>query len=367
MIDYKILRELLNLADNEYFKKYIELIKSNKNTQQIRFITQKHHIIPKYYYRRNDLDIDNSPDNIINLTYTDHILAHCYLAMASIEPKDRYSNFIAVDKLCGEKYLKSKNITIRNLINSIDNSNADILNAYENRKIYMSELQKCRWKQLPLEVKKYKIERFNTTKGKVIMTNNMVEIRVNPCDIEIYEKQGFKKGRKISGVEKMRKSRKGQRAPNKGKKMSLTAKKKRSITFEKRKAEGKYINSFKRSEKCKEKISLANRDNVYVYKDDQIRRVKKFELDKFLEDGWIKGNPKAKTNMNKVVINDGINIYKVSKEEAKTLLESNPQLKRGSLKVWVNNGTENKLILQQEIDVYINDGWIRGLIKRKQK
>lgn len=36
----------------------------------------KHHIIPKCWYKMNNLSIDNSKDNLILLTYEDHIKVH---------------------------------------------------------------------------------------------------------------------------------------------------------------------------------------------------------------------------------------------------------------------------------------------------
>lgn len=36
----------------------------------------KHHIIPKCWYKMNGLDIDNSEENLVLLSYEDHILVH---------------------------------------------------------------------------------------------------------------------------------------------------------------------------------------------------------------------------------------------------------------------------------------------------
>ena len=42
--------------------------------------TEKHHIIPRFIYRDKNIDIDNSDDNIINLSIKNHILIHYYAA-----------------------------------------------------------------------------------------------------------------------------------------------------------------------------------------------------------------------------------------------------------------------------------------------
>ena len=80
----KLKEKLLSLGvflDNEYLDFYCTLIVNNKSTAIEKFKTQKHHIIPKTYYKLNSLNIDNSCDNIVNLLYSDHILAHYYLCL----------------------------------------------------------------------------------------------------------------------------------------------------------------------------------------------------------------------------------------------------------------------------------------------
>lgn len=65
--------------DNEYLDKYCELIEINKYTKKEKFKTQSHHIIPKCYYKLVGKEVDNSKENIVNLLYKNHILAHYYL------------------------------------------------------------------------------------------------------------------------------------------------------------------------------------------------------------------------------------------------------------------------------------------------
>lgn len=78
-------QKLLDLAifiDNEYLDKYICLINNNAKPY-IKFKTQKHHIIPRAYFKYNKLKLDNSKSNIVCLEYKDHILAHYYLYKCS--------------------------------------------------------------------------------------------------------------------------------------------------------------------------------------------------------------------------------------------------------------------------------------------
>lgn len=50
MLKDKLLSTFL-FEENEYFKKYVELIESNIKTKQQKFKTQKHHIIPRIAFQ----------------------------------------------------------------------------------------------------------------------------------------------------------------------------------------------------------------------------------------------------------------------------------------------------------------------------
>ena len=69
--------------DNEYLDMYVELINSNLCTKKEPYKTQVHHIIPKYYFKYFNKDIDNTAANKVNLLYKDHLLAHYYLYKCS--------------------------------------------------------------------------------------------------------------------------------------------------------------------------------------------------------------------------------------------------------------------------------------------
>lgn len=71
----------------EYFKAYIELILKNLTTKKEKFKTNRHHIIPRCYFKIKQLPVDNSSENIVNLQYADHLLAHYYLGNCIIDPK----------------------------------------------------------------------------------------------------------------------------------------------------------------------------------------------------------------------------------------------------------------------------------------
>lgn len=137
----KLKEKLLSLGifdDNEYLDFYCELVESNRNTKREKFKTQKHHIIPKCYYKVNNKEIDNSDSNCVNLLYKDHVLAHYYLCLFTINNRllKYYVDNAFLHLIKADASLKIK----------VDNFNLYTLNEYqkiyEEWKILNSALQK---------------------------------------------------------------------------------------------------------------------------------------------------------------------------------------------------------------------------------
>lgn len=100
-----ILLQLDVIEDNEYLDKYCELIEANKETEHIKGKTHKHHVIPKSYYKINNIDVNNTEDNLVNLLFKDHILAHYYLVLCSNNLDFKYANELAFSYLTNnDKY-----------------------------------------------------------------------------------------------------------------------------------------------------------------------------------------------------------------------------------------------------------------------
>ena len=96
---------------NNYFDLYWDLI--NSYQEGIKICDQYgelHHIIPKFYYKANDLKIDNSSNNLIYLLYRDHVLAHYYLfkALASNNSKYSQSAYFAVYQVFNSKHISMR-------------------------------------------------------------------------------------------------------------------------------------------------------------------------------------------------------------------------------------------------------------------
>lgn len=63
--------------DNGYLEKYLDLV--CKDEADISKGCERHHILPRSYFRELKQDIDNSLENLVLLKYRDHCLAHWYL------------------------------------------------------------------------------------------------------------------------------------------------------------------------------------------------------------------------------------------------------------------------------------------------
>lgn len=84
--------------DNYYLDLYCKLITENLKTLKIKNKTQQHHILPRYYYKSKNMIVDDSRNNLVNLAFRDHILAHYYLAECSSE-EFRYKNTYAIIRM----------------------------------------------------------------------------------------------------------------------------------------------------------------------------------------------------------------------------------------------------------------------------
>lgn len=94
-IRVQALKDIFNFpcfVHNNYFSSYVELMEKNSNTKPTKGKTQKHHMIPLSYFKisqrlknRKESEIYYNKfykkEGIINLTYSDHILAHYYLCL----------------------------------------------------------------------------------------------------------------------------------------------------------------------------------------------------------------------------------------------------------------------------------------------
>lgn len=109
--------------DNEYLDSYVKLVESNAVAESS-VGTQIHHILPRCYFLLINESIDNTKENLVVLSYKDHILAHYYLALCT-KSNLRYKLETAFIMLCN--------------FNSIEEFNPENLSSYQE--IYESVIK----------------------------------------------------------------------------------------------------------------------------------------------------------------------------------------------------------------------------------
>jgi len=203
-----IKEKLLSLnvvKDNKYLDEYCKLIESNKNTKREKFKTQKHHIIPRYYYRINNIDLDNSKENVVNLLYKDHFVAHLLLAMCSNSDLYCYNNFIALSYM-------SKKVTIKNLdylqseyeqcrercesynpmYNDIHKKHHDEVMRKKETRDKISSTMKRKVQERSLFTKEHRKNLTESMKNSVYVYNDLKITRIKPNELDKYLKDGWK-------------------------------------------------------------------------------------------------------------------------------------------------------------------------------
>lgn len=174
-----------HVVDNNYLDQYIELIVAHMHDPKVIKHTQSHHIIPVSYYTSRHLEIDNSTDNRVNLSYKNHMLAHLYLSGCT-QGRDRYKNLYAVFQLSHfdrEGYLDIQNY------DKYQQLYEDAINAAPNHR----KGTKCseETKEKMRVASKLRAERAggSCTKGTVWVSNSKEEKMISPDDLQTYLSQ----------------------------------------------------------------------------------------------------------------------------------------------------------------------------------
>lgn len=92
---------------NQHFVAMMNIINAAKLNPPTK--GHKHHIIPKCWYKMNNLPIDNSKDNLVLLRYEDHIKVHKLASLCSVDTHIKLAMLAAVGILSrGERPLGIK-------------------------------------------------------------------------------------------------------------------------------------------------------------------------------------------------------------------------------------------------------------------
>lgn len=334
-----IKEKLLNLGiidNNDYFEKYTQLIINNVETKKQKYKTQRHHIIPRCYYKRNNLEVDNSLDNLVNLLYQDHILAHYYLCMCIKDENIKHDCIMAFTYLT-DRIDSLKETSAYNLKIDVEYSREQIIQQlpmfqelYEQaRKTHGENMRGCTpWnKGLKSSIKRVSI-------------NNGVETKYVPKEeLQSFLEQGWQRGRhnQQDMSEAIRKVTKGKSPPNKGKHLSNEQKEHlRQINLGK-------TQSDETIEKRRQK--LIGR----TVSEETRRRIKESNLGRTKSDEARRRMSEAKKG--KSPPNKG----KPMSEEQKQKMS---QTRKGM--IWITDGINNKIIKPEEYIYYENLGFYKG-------
>ena len=102
---YDKLSQLRYFIPNEYLLKYSQIIEQHTRVPVRHGQTHKHHIIPKSWFKLNNVPVDNSLVNLVNLPCRAHFLAHYYLCLCTEDPF-KYANQLALTCLESNKRIK---------------------------------------------------------------------------------------------------------------------------------------------------------------------------------------------------------------------------------------------------------------------
>ena len=101
---YETLRNNKYFIDNEYLVKYCRLIEQNKGVKVRCGTINKHHIVPKSWFKLTGTEVNNELNNLVKLSYREHVMAHYYLCLCTEDPF-KYANQLALMCLLSRKKL----------------------------------------------------------------------------------------------------------------------------------------------------------------------------------------------------------------------------------------------------------------------
>lgn len=317
---YDLNEKLVSLGifiQNDYFIKYLKLIKSNINNTEQKYITQKHHIIPKYYFKRMGLEVDNSKTNIVNLEFSEHVMAHYYLINCCLNEEDVVNNIHAF------------NILLKKQGHKLDE---------EELKYYLQEAKKLEEKRLSYVSK---ISKLKNSGGKYVYKGDQVR-HVKESQVEIYLKDGWKTGNPKAAHK------------DKSKRYCVT--------------DGK---TFKRVHKEDIKNYIDKGWHLGITEFSEETRLK---LSKKLKGHRCNTKNKIVINngdTNRFIIREELPIYEYkgwklgSKPRSEEFKKQTGDRIRG--RIHINNGIISKMVYKEDLKNYINNGWVEGRIWKKNK
>lgn len=254
------------VIENEYLDKYVDLLESRRFQLRVKYKTQKHHIIPRFIFDQLGETCDDSDNNLVNLFYSEHVLAHYYLAMCCKDSRNKVGNLCAVREVM---YGQDSTSTERLLLDKLP----ELQQFYEEVKHI-----NCLKPDTP--------QKISQTLTGTRFIQNPVTLEYRCCKGEILQQLL---------------------------------------------QEGWIFKHPPQSDESKFKCSIARTGKRTIYKGDQIKQIYESELDAYLSDGWVQGDPRLCGRKGSV--------------EGKTP---------------VTNGEVVKYVYPHEVSEYISRGYVVG-------
>lgn len=243
--------------DNSYLDSYCLLVKNNQFTKKEPAKTQTHHILPRCYFKLLKLKLDNSYGNLVELSYSDHALAHYYLYQCTfglLKEKLQYAFLMLVDTKKCELDLENIKEIIQTCKQAVGNHAKSYLNhIYINNGTITKHVAK---EDAEIFLKNgWIIGNLNNSNrtGYKCMTNGSTTVfAITDADIAYYESLGYYFGRHYK--------------PALGRKQSKAEKTKKSIA-----------------------MNGIHKNKIHINNGTVCKFIPQDELDKYLALGWVRG------------------------------------------------------------------------------
>ena len=331
-----------DFIDNEYLDKYVDLIDKNFSTDAVSKQTNKHHIIPAYYFRHFDLPVDNSEENLVNLYYRDHMLAHLYLSGCT-EGRNRYWNLYSIFMMSGQRYLAADELEFLEKLPEYQTLYEQAISAAPNHRKGTTVSEETR--QRMREASALRAAMNPSAKGRIWVNNGELDKMIYPQDFEEYESLGFVAGRVFRHSEEYKRE---QAKRSSGPRSAEFCERMREVAIQSNK--NRDPESYK---KAGRKLSALYQERGGTFKGKTHTEEAK-QKNRIAHEG-------------RICITNGLKDKTVLPEELSSYLDSGEwhvgRINNGTQgKIWVKNEHENKMITVEELEYYLSIGYKRGKI-----
>lgn len=328
----QFLLDLDLVEDNNYLTLYCDLIENNKDNKAQLYKTQRHHIIPRCYYKTAGLPLDNSPDNIVNLDFKNHVLAHLLLFKCSKEKWFKDYNGLMV-------FLNYKKFGL-----NID----EYLSLDELQSNY-----ECSCKLIG-----------ESKKGKCYVHNSKYLLMIDPKDLDYYLSHGYKKGN------------------NKLKNKVAVTNGEETIIVNKEDAQNFLNKGYVKGHNHRTSQKIAGYRTIH--KGDVQTMVPPEDLPMWFEKGyslgvsenskakeghpaWNKGTKGLSSSATKDMswVTNGVEQKRLWNSDLEKFLRENPDYRKGKLSFcWVHKDGISKQVPKENLNEFLSNGYKQGMVKR---